>query len=277
MKPVLPIVDLVLLVALLGTTLLLVGEFLRGPSRRLASVRVLLGATLALAAARLALFVAANGRPPLATPGEAFSTIAFSITLVTFLLEVIDRERSTAFLMLTAATIFQGVALLGEPVGSEVNELLLQPWFGLHALTAILGYTSFAIGAVYGVVFLLLYTDLKRRRFGLVYEQAPSLEELSRSALRASTLGFAFLTAAFVVGVVGWRRVLDRPLYEDPKVVSTLLVWLVYGTGISLYWFAGGRVVRCIGITLAAFVLMILSSWLVPLALGSIHGVRGLL
>jgi ABC-type uncharacterized transport system permease subunit len=213
----------------------------------------------------------------LATPGEAFATIAFSITLVTFLLEVIDRERSTAFLMLAAATIFQGVALLGEPVGSEVNSLLRQPWFGMHAVTAILGYIAFAIGAVYGIVFLLLYADLKRRRFGVVYEQAPSLEELSRTAIRASTLGFAFLTVAFVVGAVGWGRVLDHPAWEDPKVVSTFLVWLVYGTGLALYWFAGWRGVRCVGITLAGFLLMVLSSWLVPLALGTMHGVRGLL
>jgi HemX protein len=280
MNSVLPIIDLVLLFALLGTTLLLLAEFMRGPSGRLASVRILLGVTLGLAVVRLALFVTTNGRPPLATPGEAFSTIAFSITLVTFLLEVIDRERSTAFLMLTAATIFQGVGLLGEPYGqevAEVNDLLLQRWFGMHAISAILGYTSFAIGAVYSVVFLLLYMDLKRRRFGLVYEQAPSLEELSRTALRAATLGFVFLTAAFIVGAVGWRRVLDHPLHEDPKVISSFLVWLAYGTGISLYWFAGWRGVRCVGITLAAFILMILSSWLVPLALGSMHGLRGLL
>jgi HemX protein len=276
MVSLLRVLDPVLLVSLAGTTLVLLAEFLRGPAGRLASARILLGGTLVAAVLRLGLFVAVHGRPPLATPGEAFSTIAFSITLVTFLLEVIDRERSTAFLMLAAATMFQGVGLVGEPVGSEVNALLREPWFGMHAVTAILGYTAFAIGAVYGVVFLLLYTDLKRRRFGVVYEQAPSLEELSRTAIRASTLGFAFLTVAFVVGIVGWRRVLDHPVHEDPKVVSTFLVWLVYGTGISLYWFAGWRGLRCVGITLAGFLLMILSSWLVPLALGSMHGVQGL-
>ncbi|MGH2570298.1 MAG: cytochrome c biogenesis protein CcsA [bacterium] len=277
MASLLRVLDPILLASLAGTTLVLLADFLRGPGGRLAIARNLLGGTLLCAALRLGLFVAVYGRPPLATPGEAFSTIAFSITLVTFLLEVIDRERSTAFLMLAAATMFQGVSLLGEPVGSEVNALLHEPWFGMHAVTAILGYTAFAIGAVYGVVFLLLYADLKRRRFGVVYEQAPSLEELSRTAIRASTLGFVFLTAAFVVGVVGWRRVLDHPVHEDPKVVSTFLVWLVYGTGISLYWFAGWRGLRCVSITLAGFLLMILSSWLVPLALGSMHGVRGLL
>lgn len=277
MEALLQIVDPLLLFALLGATLLLLAEFLRSRAKRLPSVRILLGITLLLAVVRLALFVGIHGRPPLATPGEAFATIAFSVTLVSFLLEVIDRERSTAFLMLTAATIFQGVALLGEPAPTEVSEVLLQRWFGMHAVTAILGYTSFAIGAVYGIVFLLLYADLKRRRFGIVYEQAPSLEQLASTAMRAATLGFAFLTVAFIVGAFGWRKVLENPLYADPKVLSTVLVWLVYGTGISLYWFAGWRGVRSVGITLAAFLLMALASWLVPLALGTMHGVRGLL
>jgi ABC-type uncharacterized transport system permease subunit len=38
-----------------------------------------------------------------------------------------------------------------------------------------------------------------------------------------------------------------------------------------LHYFAGWRGVRCIGITLAAFVLMLLSTWLVPFVLGSAH------
>jgi HemX protein len=274
------VLDPILGLALLGTTLLFLAEFRRGAALRFPSARILLATTLGLAALRLGLFIAENGRPPLAAPGEAFSTIAFSIVLVTFLLELINRERSTAFLMLTAATVFQCVAIVAEPVGTvgpELSKLLIQRWFGMHAVTAILGYTAFAVSAVYAIVFVLLYADLKRRRFGAIYEQAPSLEELSRTAIRSSTLGFAFLTVAFIVGAVGWARVMDLPVHQEPKVVSTFVVWLVYGIGISLYWFAGWRGVRCVGITLAAFILMILSSWLVPIVLGSVHGVRGVL
>jgi ABC-type uncharacterized transport system permease subunit len=65
-------------------------------------------------------------------------------------------------------------------------------------------------------------------------------------------------------------------VWLDPKVLSTLLAWVVYGLGVSLWHFAGWRGIRAIGLTLVAFALMVLSTWLVPWALGSAHGVRGI-
>ena len=84
------------------------------------------------------------------------------------------------------------------------------------------------------------------------------------------------LPLAIVAGSFGWARVLDHPAWQDPKVLATIAVWVVYAFGLSLYYFRGWRGIRCVGITLVAFVLMILSSWIVPLLLGSAHGVSGL-
>jgi ABC-type uncharacterized transport system permease subunit len=159
----------------------------------------------------------------------------------------------------------------------EANSVLKQTWFGVHLVSAIVGYTAFAVSAVYATLFLLLYGDLKKRRFGIIYDQMPSLDVLSRMAIRAAVLGFLFLTAAILVGARGWAREIDHPALRDPKVVSSLLVWAVYGTGVSLHYFGGWRGIRSIGITLAAFVLMILSSWLVPVFLDSVHNVKELL
>jgi ABC-type uncharacterized transport system permease subunit len=94
---------------------------------------------------------------------------------------------------------------------------------------------------------------------------------LSRLSIRSATLGFVFLTAAIAIGALGWSRVLEHAALSDPKVVSSVLVWLIYGIGVTLHYAAGWRGVRCIGITLAAFVLMLLSTWLVPIVLGSAH------
>jgi HemX protein len=181
------------------------------------------------------------------------------------------------FLLFLVATAFQTVGILGKPAGTEVNEILRQPWFGFHTLSAIFGYTSFAVSAVYSTLFLFLYFNLKRRRFGVVYDRVLSLEVVSRMAIRSATLGLAFLTASIVVGSFGWIRALDIPIHRDPKIVSTLIVWVVYGVGISLHYFTRWRGIRCIGITLAGFVLMVLSSWLVPAILQSRHNLKELL
>jgi ABC-type uncharacterized transport system permease subunit len=252
-------------------------EFLRGPGQRLPAARFLLAGALGLALLRFGIFLQVLGRPPLAGPGEAFTTIALSVAVVYALLEFLHGEHSTGFLLLLVAAGFQTIGVIAPAAGTEVNVLLKMPWFGVHVLTAILGYTAFAVGAVYATLFLLLYGDLKRRRFGFVYERVPSLEVLSGMAIRTAALGFGFLTLAIVVGGFGWVRELDHSMLEDPKVMSSLLVWVVYGIALGLHRFTGWRGIRSIGITLAAFVLMVLSSWLVPAFLRSAHDVKELL
>ncbi len=63
--------------------------------------------------------------------------------------------------------------------------------FGLHAGMAILGYSAFAVSAIYGFLFLLLYHDLKSTHFGLIYRRLPSLDVLAKMNIRAAVLGLA--------------------------------------------------------------------------------------
>ncbi|MCA9753809.1 MAG: cytochrome c biogenesis protein CcsA [Gemmatimonadetes bacterium] len=264
-------------IALLGTTLAYLADFRRRDTRLVPLTRVLLAVSVALLALRFAAFVTTFGRPPLAAPAEGLGTIGFALALVYGILEALHGDRSAAVPLLGAATFFLAGAVFAPPLqGAVTSELLSQPWFGFHAITAILGYTAFAVGAVYATLYLGLYSALKRRRFGLFWDRMPPLDVLAQMAIRSATLGFVFLTLAIVAGSFGWARVLDHPAWQDPKVLATIAVWVVYAFGLSLYYFRGWRGIRCVGITLVAFVLMILSSWIVPLLLGSAHGVSGL-
>lgn len=273
----LPVLDPTIALLLLLSAGLYLVEFLRGPEERIPAARFLLATTLFVAALRFGVFLQALGRPPLASVSEIFSMVAFSVAVVYSLLEFLHEDRSAGFLLLFVAAGFQTLSLFSGTAGSEVNVLLTKPWFGAHVISALLGYTAFAVGAVYSTFFLLLYGDLKHRRFGFIYERVPALETLSTMAIRAVALGFVFLTAAIAVGATGWVRELDHPVLEDPKVMSTILVWVVYAVSLLTHRFTGWRGLRSIGITLAAFVLMVLSSWIVPAVIGSAHGVKELL
>jgi ABC-type uncharacterized transport system permease subunit len=265
----LAILDPFLPFAFAATAIVYLIEFLRGPKAGVAGT-VALALTIALSVLRLVAFVSVTGRPPLG-PGEAYTVIALAITVIYAGFQVFRRDSSAGFLFLAVATIFQAIGVLPDPARVRIDTLLREPWFGLHVVSAIIGYTAFVVSAVYALLFLALYVDLKKRRFGVMYERMPSLDVLSRMAIRSTTLGFVFLTAAIAIGTIGWSRVLDHPALSDPKVVSSIVVWFIYGLGVMLHYFAGWRGVRCIGITLAAFVLMLLSTWLVPFVLGSAH------
>jgi HemX protein len=262
--------------ALLATAIAYFIDFRRTDDAVAPLARNLLRVALVLLVIRFAAFVSVYGRPPLASPSEGLGTIALCLALVYGILEQLHGERSAGFPLVAAATLFQVAALFGEPAAPLANELLREPWFGFHAISAICGYTGFAIGAVYAAMFLLLYGSLKRARFGMVWDRMPSLDVLARMSIRAATLGFVFLTVSIVAGTFGWGRLLDHPAWQDPKVVATTVAWVVYAIGLSLYYFRGWRGLRLVSLTLVAFLLMVLSSWVVPYLLGSAHGVSGI-
>ena len=200
------------------------------------------------------------GRHPLGSLPEALSVTAFSIAIIYLYVEQLEQSKSTGPFILPMVVILQGIAsvLLPFNVTSEPTSLLLRnPLFGLHTAVAVLGYSAFAVGAVYGVMYLLLYRSLKSRSFGVVFERLPSLDVLSKMGFGSTLLGWFFLTATIILGgVMSFELFPD--FYRDPKFITTIAVWCVYGATVVSYLFLGWRGARSVYLSLAGFIFAIL-------------------
>ncbi|MCL4550393.1 MAG: cytochrome c biogenesis protein, partial [Bacteroidetes bacterium] len=84
----------------------------------------------------------------------------------------------------------------------KVPEVLRNRLLGLHVISALLGYSGIIISAVYGVLFWLLYRNLKENKFGLIFNRLPSLEILEKLSFYAAVIGFILLTLAIVIGII---------------------------------------------------------------------------
>src|SRR4030095_16594895 len=111
--------------------------------------------------------------------------------------------------------------------------ILRSPLFSVHTLSAVLGYTAFAVSAIYGLLYLLLYRDLKTSRFGLVYQRLAPLDTLATISLRAALTGQVFLTVTISCGAL-WASQRFPGFWQDPKFIMTGFIWLVYGAGVGL-------------------------------------------
>ena len=231
----------------------------------------LLSTVTVLHALYLALRTIMYAHVPLASLAEVMTTIAFAVALVYCFVEYQTKTQKTGMFVLTFSFIFQTVASAFISNVAVFPDILRSPLFGLHTGSAVLGYTAFAVSAVYGVLYLLLYHDLKASRFGLVYQRLPSLDVLAKMSLRAAVMGVVFLTVTILVGSL-WAAQRFPNFATDPKFITTLVVWLVYATGIGmhygLHW--GGR--RTIYMSLAGFTLMVLSMVVVRLWTSTFHG-----
>ena len=165
---------------------------------------------------------------PFATVFEAFSVLAFSVIALYLVIESRIGVRTTGFFIIGIVFVFQIISSAFVEAPESFSDLLWEPAFILHVTTALLGYSGMAISAVYGLLYLMLFYDIKKHRFGLIYKQLPSLEVMSSFTYRSATLGLVFLTIAMVGGLALLVRVYGTYWSWDPKLMITFIAWLIY-------------------------------------------------
>jgi ABC-type uncharacterized transport system permease subunit len=214
-----------------------------------------------------------EGHLPLASVYDFLSATGLSMAVVYLYVESREGIRTTGVFVLPFIFLIQIVssAYGGQTTPAPVP---LRPiWFELHTLTAVLGYSAFAVSAIYGVLFLLLYRDIKANRFSFFFRRMPPLEALAQMNIRAAESGLVLLTLAIALGV-GWLQRSGAGTLTDPKIWLTLLVWCVFAFAILAYHRLGWRGPRAIYMSLIGFTTLLLSRVAVDLFFHSFHSFR---
>jgi ABC-type uncharacterized transport system permease subunit len=192
---------------------------------------------LALHALYIGAYTVQNHHELVATIFELFSLIGFTLFAVYVFAELrASKETSgTGFFVAAVSLLLQTVSSLtvrGEQL-AETKAILKDPIFNLHVTTSVFGYAALMLAAIYGGLYLLLFRAIRRNEYGPIFEHIPSLERLERYGLRATAVGFVFLTVSIVLGIALYDRfplaVSTTQFFLDPKVLMTVLVWLVFG------------------------------------------------
>ncbi len=232
--------------------------------------RRLMPVVLGLHLVYLALLTARYAHLPLASAGEITTMIAFAAAATYVFVERHSGRASTGMFIVSFSFVLQTVSSSFIAPDASFPELLRSPLFALHTVTAVLGYTGFAVSAIYGGLYLLLHWELKRSRFGLIYDRLPPLEDLARMSLRAALFGVGFLTVTIACGSL-WASVEFPGFVRDPKFLLTILVWSIYALALWLHYrhdWSGRRAIR---ITLVGFAVLVLGALAARLFFDSFH------
>jgi ABC-type transport system involved in cytochrome c biogenesis permease subunit len=117
----------------------------------------------------------------------------------------------------------------------------------------------------------MLFYDIKKHRFGLIYKQLPSLEVMANFTYRAASLGFVFLSVAMVLGLALMVKVYGAEWKWDPKLTITLVAWLIYGASMAGRKFLGWSPRRIAFASLAGFAVILFSFVVVNFLFTSFH------
>jgi ABC-type transport system involved in cytochrome c biogenesis permease subunit len=133
-------------------------------------------------------------------------------------------------------------------------------WPILHVSLFLLAAVGISVGFVASVMYLVQARRLKTKappRPGL---RMLSLERLEAMNRRALTLAFPFLTAGLLVGTA--RMLQDQTRFQgwtDVRIVSTLVLWLVFAILFYLRFGLHLRGRRVAFMTIGAFVLLVVT------------------
>jgi ABC-type uncharacterized transport system permease subunit len=214
-----------------------------------------------------------EGHLPLATVYDFLSATGLSMAAVYLYVEYKEATPNTGvfvvpiiFLIQMVSTAY-GLVPPGKPVPFKPI------WFELHTMTAVMSYSAFSVSAVYGLLFLALYREIKANRFSLFFRRMPSLETLAQMNIRAAGGGLVLFTLAIALGL-GWLQRTGQNAAGDPKIWLTVGVWCIFAFSLLAYHRLGWRGPRAIYVSLVGFTTLLLSRVLLDLFLHSFHQFR---
>ena len=191
---------------------------------------------------------------------EATTFIAWALVVAYLVVGLLPRLRflgAFASPVLFAVGVFALMPALDPPRG-------LKPEFSgaltsLHAAMILLAYGAFGLGAAAAGMFLTQQHDLKFHKLRAILSLMPPIQRLETISSRLVLTGLLL----FTIGLDAVGR-LPRPehgLLADPKVVWSIIMWLVYLALLLSRCFLGQSSRRfAIGV-IGAFAFLLLTFW----------------
>ena len=184
------------------------------------------------------------GHVPVTDHTSAISTTVWLLALAYLYTEMTTDERAMGVFILPLLVALQ-VMPATIPFTEARSPVLEGPLFGIHVLTLLFSYASFALAGVVGITYVLLFKEIKAKHLGFFYARLPSLQVLDRMNQLTIMVGWIFLTLGITSGVIwaltysgGANQQMQAMSLQDPKIFVAAICLCVY----SFELFAARRI-----------------------------------
>ena len=203
----------------------------------------------ALATGSLVAYFAArfinDGTEPLQNMFDVVTLSALLVAITYFVASRLKKLSSLAAFTYPAVVIIFLVNFMLAGTASGGSEApLSSPLLVAHIVLTILAYGVFFMASLAAVMFLIQERMLKKRKDPAFMRTFPPLESLRRLVNACILVGLPLLTVGFALGFASFRAEDWDGLYHNPKIMSSLVLWvvlLVVAVGRRVGWLHGRR------------------------------------
>jgi ABC-type uncharacterized transport system permease subunit len=170
----------------------------------------------------------ANGHCPVNNLFEAVAFVDATIVGIYLVVGTLPRLR---YLGAFAAPVVFAIGIFALMPGLDTHAE--KPQFNvdlvsLHAAFTLLSYGSFGLSFVAALMYLTQEHDLKFHKLRAVFALMPPMDRLEKIIGRSLWTGFSLLTAGLAMIPILLKGRPDAHLSNDPKVIWSALVWVLY-------------------------------------------------
>jgi len=190
------------------------------------------GAGLLLKTAAIGMTCMSNQTHFFNSPSEVFGLFAWALAFSYLVALAVSAVRLLGLLILPLVVLLLLLSQFSDT--RTVDPGLPTGWlFAVHILSAFLGYGLFLTSCGASVLYLEQNRLLKRKAFGFLFKNLPSLERLEHVELVCAWAGLALFTVAIGTGAIQ-TRALNKEFWLDSKVLAAQLTWAIFATLIVL-------------------------------------------
>lgn len=178
----------------------------------------------------LVLYIIETNRFPILSLFEGIYFYAWLIITLAIIFQVILRLDLPAFFLNIIGFIFMTIHTFApsQVVQSAVGDALRSELLFIHIMFAMLAYAAFSLSFVFSTLYLILYRVLKKKKWTKQFSRLPSLKQAEKGMTLAILTGVPLLFVSLVLGLE-WAYVsLDIFSILDFKIVSSLILLLLY-------------------------------------------------
>src|SRR3954451_1380850 len=193
------------------------------------------------------------GQLTLASVHNSESLLAFLIMVVFMLAYLIYKTTSPGIVVFPVVFLITFVAATGQQPFLGTSPSMAKGWLFAHIALIFTGYAALFLSFGASLLYLVQERSLKSKKSAGFLSRLPALQVIDEIGYRSLLLGFPFMTLGLIAGTVVAQAYFGRVNFLDPKILLSVLMWLVYLIMLYTRWTAGWRGRRAAYMAAGAF------------------------
>ncbi|MBA3913351.1 MAG: cytochrome c biogenesis protein CcsA [Acidobacteriales bacterium] len=197
--------------------------------------------------------VVLSGHVALASVHNSESLLGFLVMMGFMVVYLLYSTTSTGIIVFPVVFLLTFVAALGQQPFLVTTSGMRTWWLFAHIATIFTGYAAMFLSFCASLLYLVQEHNLKAKGSAGLLSRLPALEVIDEIGYRSLIFGFPFMTVGLAAGAVVAQNTFGHVDYFDPKILLSILMWLVYLVMLYTRWNAGWRGRRAAYLAAGAF------------------------